>query len=549
MLYQWTIAKIRMRYEFSLPSFSPCILKLFDAIQQVGGKLVWKEIYAFDDTTSRLIKSIPEASSLSSSPSISAYKELPADTKSPCLSSSSSIQVQSNKSFSSPTGTLSGKDIILSVYTYPLYQYYRQHHVKFQLLMLGLSLLKVGEYFALWWLSGSPLLSLATAIPWMYFFFVAVIVEVDDLNKTRIPQDHDSHVDMLSGQLPRMTHAGAGGSTRKIILGASQITRNTAWWKIMWGMGALVCLPNTVFTYIVLSYESNYILSIWVSFQVLWTFVRIIVHHFAEPMNNSVERIVAERSWSTLPSPLKYRVVKLMSALASYLTSVHPRREIAYRTAAIAPEELRIIIFDSAPSLYYPLPQNIDSSAVRKKKLIGIHINAVIGDPTLSSAAWIAGARHLTPTDLYDCCIISFRICNLKVDALPQAITIPCARVLSGFPVIKSSKFWSQLEVDEEVSRLPGPRQFVPKHSGNTGGNWCYFIPCDPGLRLWLYFKKNMTENVVGEYMAEALTDIQVTAMLAEGDMNISLSHVDEMKQIVDLSEQARRILLQILVP
>ena len=504
----------------------------------MGGKLVWKEIYAFDDPTSRLIKSIPEA--WSSSPNISAYKELSADTKSPYFSSSSSIR--SNKSFSSHTGTLSSEDIILSVYTYPPYQYYRQHHVKFQLLMLGLSLLKVGECFALWWLSGSPLLSLVTALPWMYFFIVAVIVEVDDLNKTRIPQDPDSYVDMLSGQLPRMTHAGAGG-TRKIILGVPQNTRNTAPWKIMWAMGALVCLPNIIFTYIVLSYESNKILSTWVFFQVLWTFVRIIVHHFAEPMNNSVERIVAERPWSTLPSPLKYRVVKLMSALASYLTSVHPRGEIAYSTAAVAPEELRIIIFQSSPSLYYPLPPEIDSFAVRKKKLIEIDINAVIGDSALSSAAWIAGTLHLTPTDLYDCCIISFSICTLKLDALPQVVTIPCARVLSGIPIF--SKVLPQ--IDEEVIRLPGPPKFIPKHTGNAGGNWCYFIPCEQGL--WLFFRKNMTEDVVGKYTAEVLTDIQVTAMLAEGDMNISLSHVDDIKQIVDLSEQVRQILLQILVP
>lgn len=486
------------------------------------------------------MKSIPDA--WSSSPSIQAYKELSVDTKNPFSSSSTSLR--SLKSFSSPTGTITDKDINISIYTYPPYQYYRQHHAKFQLLMLGLSLFKVGECFTLWWLSGNALLSLITAIPWMYFFIVAVIVEVNDLNKTRRPHDPDSHVDMLSGQLPRMTHGGAGG-TRKIILGVSQNTRNTTRWKIMWGMGVLVCLPTFILTYIVLSHESNKILSIWVCFQILWTFVRIIVHHFAEPMSNSADRIVGERFWSTLPSPLKYRVVKLMSALASYLTSVHPRGEIAYRTAAVAPEELRIIIFDSSPNLYYPLPQAIDSFAAPKKKLIEIDITAVIGDPTLSSAAWIAGARHLTPTDLYDCCIISFRICTLKRDAPPQIITIPCARVLSGIPIF--SKIWPQI-VDEEISRLPGPpRQFVPKHTGNAGGNWCYFLPCEPGL--WLYFKKDMTEDVVGKYTAEALTDIQVTAMLAEGDMNISLSHVDDIKQIVDFSEQARQILVQILVP
>jgi formiminotetrahydrofolate cyclodeaminase len=58
-----------------------------------------------------------------------------------------------------------------------------------------------------------------------------------------------------------------------------------------------------------------------------------------------------------------------------------------------------------------------------------------------------------------------------------------------------------------------------------------------------------MTEDVVGKHTAEVLTDIQVTAMLAEGGMSISLSHVDDIQQIVYLSEQARHILLQILVP
>ena len=408
--------------------------------------------------------------------------------------------------------------------------------------MLGLSLFKVGECFALWWLSSNPLLSLATALPWIYFFIVAVIVEANDLNKMRTPQDPDGYVDMVSGQLPRMGYGGAGG-TRKIILGASQNARNTARWKIVWGMGVLVCLLNIIFLYTVLSYENNKILSMWFSFQFLWAFVRVIIHHFTEPMNNSLERIVTEKSWSTLPSPLKYRVVKLMSALASYLTSVHPRREIAYRTATVAPEELRIIIFHSSPSLYYSLPQDIDSFAIRQKNLVEININAVIGDPILSSAAWIAGARQLTPTDLYDCCIISFRIGNPKLDTLPQVRTIPCARVLSGIPILSTIR----PQIDEEVSRLPGSPQFVPKHAGNTGGSWCYFVPREPGL--WLYFKKNITEDVVGKYTAEVLTDIQVTAMLTEGDMHISLSHVDDIKQIVDLSEQARQILLQILVP
>ncbi|KAF8810452.1 hypothetical protein BYT27DRAFT_7240728 [Phlegmacium glaucopus] len=298
--------------------------------EQAGGKLVWKEIYGFDDATFRLIKNMPEAGSSSFS-----YKEFFVDRRDPFPSSSASIRseksfslssssIRSDKSFSSSTDTISGEGINLSVYTYAPYQYYPQHHVKFQLLMLGLSFLKVGECLTFWWLFHRPLLSLATALPWMYFLIVAVVVEASDLSKTRIAQDPDSHIDMVSGHLPRMTPAGAGG-TRKIILGVSQNARTTARWKIMWGIGVLVCLCTILFTYTVLSHESNEVLSLWLFFQLLWTFVRIIVHHFAEPMNNSLaadERILVERSWSTLPSPLKHRVMKLMSApIKNMLTS------------------------------------------------------------------------------------------------------------------------------------------------------------------------------------------------------------------------------------
>ena len=412
--------------------------------------------------------------------------------------------------------------------------------------MLVLSTIKVGECITLGWLSRDPYLSMATGIPWLYFFIVAVIVEVNDIRNTTIQQDHDTGVDMLSGQLPRMAHAGAGG-TPKIILGISQNVRNSTGWKIMWAIGVLVCLFNVIFTYMALSHESNQILSIWVSFQVLWTFVRVIVHHFAEPMNNSVERIVTERPWKTLPSSLKSRVLNLMSALGCYLTSVHPRREIAYRTTTVAPEELRIIIFHTSSRLHYPLPQDINPVDVRQRaqnELIEIEINAVIGDPILSSAAWIAGTHH-TPTDLYDCCIISFRICSGRPNSLPDIITIPCARVLSGIPLFLKT------QIDNHDGTFPpsGPRQFVPKHTANlnAGGCWCFFIPCEQGR--WLFFRRNMTEDVVEKHTAEIMTDLQVTAMLAEGDMNISLSSVDDIQQIVHLSEQVRQILLQILVP
>jgi hypothetical protein len=84
-----------------------------------------------------------------------------------------------------------------------------------------------------------------------------------------------------------------------------------------------------------------------------------------------------------------------MSALAGYLTSVHPRRQISYRNAAIVPEELQTILFHSSSTSHYPLPDDNPSFAARKRIFIEIDITAIIGDPMLSSAAWIGGTQRL----------------------------------------------------------------------------------------------------------------------------------------------------------
>ena len=53
----------------------------------------------------------------------------------------------------------------------------------------------------------------------MYFFIVAVIVEIDDLNRTRKPQDFDGFVDYTFCSAP---HVQEQGGTRKMFLGAFQ---------------------------------------------------------------------------------------------------------------------------------------------------------------------------------------------------------------------------------------------------------------------------------------------------------------------------------------
>ena len=82
----------------------------------------------------------------------------------------------------------------------------------------------------------------------------------------------------------------------------------------MWGMGVLVCLPNQRFHIHISSFtwkKQNPLLIVFLPISMDF-FLRIVVHHFAEPMNNdSVDRIVTERPWSTLPSPSKDRVLEV----------------------------------------------------------------------------------------------------------------------------------------------------------------------------------------------------------------------------------------------
>lgn len=92
----------------------PCVLKLFDALQQAGGKLIWKEIYAFDDPTSRLIKNAGS--------SIANYtKSSPSTPKNSFSPSSSSV---GNDEFHRHNHAAKASYVL-----------YHQLHVKFQLFM------------------------------------------------------------------------------------------------------------------------------------------------------------------------------------------------------------------------------------------------------------------------------------------------------------------------------------------------------------------------------------------------------------------------------
>ena len=169
---------------------------------------------------------------------------------------------------------------------------------------------------------------------------------------------------------------------------------------------------------------------------------------------------------------------------------------------------------------------------------IRLNILAVIGDTTLSSAAWIIGDQKYSPMDLYDSCIIIFEVPSFE-EKPSKALAIPAARVYSG-------RFtWSgTVTQDAEESLEP---LFVSRGTGSQVNveeqTWIYWIPCETGD--WLQFK--CRGAVLGRQTGEVLTETQLDRILGAGNLNISLKDVADVKSIVGTSREAAKNLLEFL--
>lgn len=394
------------------------------------------------------------------------------------------------------------------VYTYTPYTFYRHHHIHFQITVLALSVLKLGELFALRAYGGGTLMVIVI-FPWAYFFAVAVFLEAREILLAHKPEALNGHLDILAGRLPSMTYSRG---TRKIILGAPCNPRTSLWWRIVWAVGAVVCLSSLILTYIFLKQQANEVVLLWTGFQLSWMLARLCVYHFGEPTDGVPLRMLVERPWDSIPESAKARVLELMVACAQYQTLVHPRTPALYNGDSFTSSELASILIDTPLRRQYPLPN------LGLCNRITVNVRAVVGDTTLASAVWISGLEGLTPEDLYDCCI-----------------AIPAIRFFASIP-----------EVPFDVSTNPIP-QVLPKGSPCIGsGTWWYHVPCENGL--WLQIKANTPDSIIGKQNAELVDDAHITDTLARGDWRVSLVHVDEIKRTVELSEMARQAVVKLLV-
>jgi hypothetical protein len=425
-------------------------------------------------------------------------------------------------------------DMTPDMYSYGTNPFYPPHNPWFQILVLLLSLVKVGEGFLLYRFAGT--LGIVTLIPWAYFFLVACIIELREIIVAGRPQVLDGEIDIIVGPFPSILQ-----SPRRswIVIGAPRNPRKTIWWKAAWILGALICPFVTGFTYLSLAQQTNEIVMLWLMFQALWLVGRMLVHHYAQSLKEAIlHRLLFKRSWASLSDTFRERVVILMVALSKYIISVHPRQEHAYEDNASTPSELRRIIIETPTMLNYPLNEPLKPSNYNWPQ-VNIEIHSVIGDPTLISATWLANIPGLTFENMYHTCILSLKLPLLG--AISQCATIPCVRFLAG--VAASEPLLFDEETNQPLDSVP---QFYPKgRLHELPCSWWYLIPA--GERRWLVIRQDVLSPVLGNHSAEVMSDDRVTAILSRGNLSIDIAHVDDVKSTLENSRKARETLIKIL--
>ena len=404
---------------------------------------------------------------------------------------------------------------------------------------LALSLLKCLElYYS--WINGAHHLALISAIPFSFFFVSGCIIAFREMVLARRLADI-GNVDAIIGELP--TWKKAGGE-KKVVLGLLAEPRTSIWWRLMWFIGGLLHIISLTLTFFILSKMTPAFTFMWAGFQFAWLAFRILTYYFTDRMlEPTADRMMVSHHWEDLDVLMKTRVLSLTLAAAQYQIHVHTRGIESYADDSFSPLQIMKLLNEPQKSqMSCELPPHFDPS---KSSSIEIEITAMIGDTVLSSAMWMVGS-DVSPMDMYDSCLIFFSFPpprpspsspSLGPPLAPSTFAIPAARVGHS-----NGEF---IRPDAEKSTpIFVPRGTVVAPSTYIQRWWCIWIPCGPNR--WLQIQsKNRT--VLGRCTAEVLDDGQLSALLAAGTLHISLSHVKEVKEVVEFSRVGIEALFNLL--
>jgi len=393
----------------------------------------------------------------------------------------------------------------ITIYPFVMDPRYIDPTVRWDWIWILASVVKISEVYVLWKFN-SRILCWVTPVPWLYFFCCAIILQHQRLSRGWA--DEHGYMDVLTGDLPS---ARKPGGSRKLLLGVPRNHRQHIFWRSVWGIGSVVCALSVVATYLILGREDLLVVYIWSGFQVLWLLLRLIFYHQTEG-TSIVFPITAISSIENLSVKLKNRVLELMFALSKYQMYVHPRAKYSYEGDLHSLEDWNRISSNTVPTSYVP----VESLHHNHGEKLEVTISAVIGDTLLTSAAWLQGSK-LSGMDLYDSCMV-------VVNYGGSNIAVPAARALSS-----SVNVFKDIESEFHV--------FSPKGVFNDGPSsvkWDYWIPSSDGR--WLHTASDRL-RIVGKRSVEMWTDQETTQYLLSSGLNISLRRVEDLKEVVQLSQ------------
>lgn len=404
----------------------------------------------------------------------------------------------------------------IRIFSYADYVYYRVHDTRFQVIAIGLSLLKLSETVVLLFYD-APLLAAITTLPWAYFFTAAIALEIRENRLKRNPEPVNGELDIITGVLPTVTRPGG---PKKVILGMAKNPKRTLWLRLIWGLGSVLCIICLAMTYFIMGQQNQGVSFVWICFQIIWMLARMALHYLADFEDPHGHRSFAEKVEERRPLSWKHRVLRLTVAVAKYQTLLHPRTEMAYKNDCYSVEELAHLIQHSIKTLF-PL-----SSEQETTDTINVNVVRIVGDTLLSSAAWITGSK-LGPMEIYDSCIVTFSITTDSEDR-PTLLSIPAARVYS---------YESPSSGEENDT---GIREYIPKGAPNTGVGmyWWYFVPAT--AEKWLVLRR-AAELGKGKCEGRVMSSVQLMKQLLSGQLNVDIRDVYDIQKVIDTSRTVCR--------
>ena len=384
-------------------------------------------------------------------------------------------------------------DSLLTIYTHYPYAFHRLHHLRFQIAVLSLSLLKSLEIYTLFLLGGT-LVAMLSGVPFLFSLLSGVCLEIHDIITSRRPVEIDSHLDLIAAS-PLPTTKRLGGP-RKIVLGASPNSRTSSlWWKFFWIATGTLQTLSTVLSYFLLGQQKAVFVFTWAGFQLFWLVARILIFNLTENTHPMADRPMKGSKLEALSPSMKLRVANLVLAVGQYQAHVHPRNWDGYLDDSFSTRQIARLLTPENMSRVYPLlpartsstnssdslqtlsfstsslssswtPSVSSSSSFLSNRTvllpmssaasrtIKVNVLAVIGDTTLSSAAWMLGNSEDSPMDLYDSCIVVFQVTSSSF----SSSTFPSSHSTAHYPSSSSLSTFN----NENLSPIPIPPQTQP---------------------------------------------------------------------------------------